>query len=938
MTQISPPLISHPNADGPDRGYPSTQLSKDGHLLLTAHNSAVAERAKRLSGMTTPAERTALETAAVFHDIGKATPQFQAYVRDSYDGPSEQKTHARLGALATWYALGRHDLSDRDRLGATLAVARHHQALPDAAPYTAETLAGAVEGNDTVIETQVTAISESWPDAATVLLQQAPNISAEWHEFADWVLSDAPAAELRAVSARDILGGFEPSSAALPDGLYDRTLHYWSAITLADKTHAMDVPEEYVFDLETLDKDAIEHHIASLRADLPDSGQTATLNDERERARRQAVKGVHNWLTDGRETPSIATLTLPTGLGKTFTGLSAAFETRNILGQNGDTDSPIIYALPYTSIIEQTKEIFENPDLWGADPQASALTVHHYLSETVVYRSGHAHADIDDTDADETARFLGETWRDGTILTTFVQLFESLTGPTNGQGLKLSALHNSVVILDEPQALPKDWWDGIKRLLELLTEEYDARVIAMTATQPTLVRNLDTVSLLTAGRDHDTADCAHCSAGLDYSTPLPPAPPETYFGKADRVRYRIHESALSRQVGVDPTHVGYETAASRVLEAARPQGSALAVCNTIGSSRALTTAVNDAAGVTHLGGLISKVLHQLEINAADPSTRPAPVVKRVLELIKSSETVEKDRSGADSTDDSVLLLTLNSRYRPFDRRIIVNLADELSTSEQPFVLVSTQAVEAGVDLSFETVFRDLAPLDSIVQAAGRCNRSYEWERNGGTVEVWLLADPDEETPTNPTSKPPAYYVYERGATDDGVPGHLRLISEVLADTNNSGLIPDNAFSRDAVKQYFQQLNEKSLSAGDIREHIDTAQGRWLSKQSLISGRETVDVLVGHTDSERTTIEAMTDRFVNNDPTAYDSLQAAAGIRVSLPRDAIESAPMVSRLDAKERGSDGVRVFRFTGGNALRYDLEDGGLRPVEDSVGSRFTV
>jgi hypothetical protein len=236
------------------------------------------------------------------------------------------------------------------------------------------------------------------------------------------------------------------------------------------------------------------------------------------------------------------------------------------------------------------------------------------------------------------------------------------------------------------------------------------------------------------------------------------------------------------------------------------------------------------------------------------------------------------------------------------------------------------------------VFRDLAPLDNIVQAAGRCNRSYEWERNGGTVEVWLLADPDEETPMNPTSEPPAYYVYERGATDDGVPGHLRLISEVLADTNKSGTIPDNAFSQDAVKQYFQRLNEKSLSAGDIREHIDTAQGRWLSKQSLIGGRETVDVLVGHTDSERTTIEAMTDRFVSNDPAAYNSLQAAAGIRVSLPRDVIESAPTISRLDAKERGSDGVSVFRFTGENALRYDLEDGGLRPVKEGVGSPFTM
>jgi len=76
----------------------------------------------------------------------------------------------------------------------------------------------------------------------------------------------------------------------------------------------------------------------------------------------------------------VATLTLPTGLGKTFTGLSAAFELRDSLADRETAESArqIIYALPYTSIIEQTRELFEDPELWGADPEKSALTVHHY--------------------------------------------------------------------------------------------------------------------------------------------------------------------------------------------------------------------------------------------------------------------------------------------------------------------------------------------------------------------------------------------------------------------------------------------------------------------------------------------------------------------------------------------------------------------------------
>jgi len=87
-----------------------------------------------------------------------------------------------------------------------------------------------------------------------------------------------------------------------------------------------------------------------------------------------------------------------------------------------------------------------------------------------VVHGDHDDSDVDATDADQ-AGLLGESWRDGTILTTFVQLFESLTGPSNRQGLKLPTLDSGIVILDEPQALPKDWWDAIPRLLSILTDE-----------------------------------------------------------------------------------------------------------------------------------------------------------------------------------------------------------------------------------------------------------------------------------------------------------------------------------------------------------------------------------------------------------------------------------------------------------------------------------
>lgn len=938
------PLISHPIRDEESITYTDEQLTPRGDLRLTAHTHTVANRAGRLYGEKDENVEY-LRAAATLHDFGKATPQFQAHVRpeETATCPDEETTHARLGALATWYVLGELDAPDRDQLAGTLAVARHHQALPNAAQYTAETLARAFEEDDSVIQAQLDGINDTWPEAVTGLLEQTPVPNPDWNEFYTWAMSGDVSSELRDLSARSTLSGYKLTQDSLPDRLYDRTLRYWSALTLADKSHAMDIPADWLFDLDTLDRETIEEYIAELRDDEPKNDLEARLNDERERARRQAVQGVHEWLSNS--TSQIATLTLPTGLGKTFTGLSAAFETRDILAVDAETTRPIIYALPYTSIIEQTREIFEDPDLWGADPQRSALTVHHYLSETVVHHDEYATTDTADTD-NETAEFLGEAWRDGTILTTFVQLFESLAGPTNRQGVKLPALESSIVILDEPQALPKDWWNGIVRLLDVLTDEYDARVIAMTATQPGLVRNIQTNSLLQAGRTHDTSDCPHCQQGPTYETSLPPATKETYFEDAERVRYTIDSTALSRIHGHDETHVGYESAADRILEATDDDGSTLAICNTIGSSRELTEVLRMRPGVTHMGAVIEDVLEEHNLNAADPSRNTANIVDDVRARVTSRDeagtstraAIGSQQAGDSSEEVKTHLLTLNSRYRPFDRGILIELADRLSTSDERFILVSTQAIEAGVDLSFETVFRDIAPLDSIVQAAGRCNRSYEWGTNGGRVTVWMLADPDAETPEDPDVEPPAYYVYEKGATEDGIPGHLELIADVLNQVPDHTDVADVTLSQDAVSSYFEALDDKSLWNGDLREAIDNANASWLGRQSLIGGVPTFDVLVGQTGADETAIERISEPLSYGNPDGFERLQDASGLRVSLPKPIIEDAPRVPRIDRQERNSEGVQVFQFCGGSGLEYDLASGGLQLTDDSVADRFTL
>lgn len=922
------PLISHPLSET-NHEYPPAQLTPAGDLRLTGHSSAVADRAVRLFGPTDE-RSTYLSIAALLHDFGKATPQFQAYLRpdESYDGPEEERYHARLGALATWFVLQKQGATERDCLAATLAVARHHQALPNVAPYTVDTLAEAFTGP--VLEAQCDRISEKWPEAATELLQLT-GVAVTWEEFEAWVDRGAIADELYDAAARRELTGPEPNPAQLPDALYDRTLHFWAAITLADKSHAMDIDEAHMFEFETLDRDTIERYVGSLRDEPSENNLEAQLNDDRERARRQAIRGVHEWVQ--RET-LVSTLTLPTGLGKTLSGLSAGFEARDILDGEKEESRPLVYALPYTSIIEQTQALFENSELWGADPERSALTVHHYLSETVVYHDERDVTDVDDSDAEQVAQRLGESWRSGTILTTFVQLFESLTGPSNSQGLKLSALDRGLVILDEPQALPKDWWDAIARELDLLTSEYETRIIAMTATQPSLFRNIETVSLLEVGENHDKHDCQHCMEGPDYSTELPPANQEAYFERAERVRYTVDETALSHQLSVEEKHVDHETAANRIHATATEEGSTLAVCNTIGSSSTLTEKLCEYDDITHLGETVQALLEEQDVNTVirEGETTPSKIAQKVLirhGLIRSDggdEWPVPEKKG-------LFVLTLNSRYRPFDRQVIIELADTLSTSPVPFVLVSTQAIEAGVDLSFKTVYRDIAPLDSIVQAAGRCNRSYEWGRNGGRVVVWALGSPTENA-----SQIPAHYVYEAGSTEHGVHAHLQLIADVLSEIDDPTDVSDVEFSKHAVDAYFKALNNKSVSSTEIRENIDVANAGWLSRQSLIGGYQTVDILVAVSNTEVEFVTNLSERIMSGDPTAVRELDSAARLRVSVPLKLVEAAPELSRIDGKERDADGVQVYVFTGDTGLQYSLSGGGLEGSDDSVASRFTV
>ena len=92
--------------------------------------------------------------------------------------------------------------------------------------------------------------------------------------------------------------------------------------------------------------------------------------------------------------------------------------------------------------------------------------------------------------------------------------------------------------------------------------------------------------------------------------------------------------------------------------------------------------------------------------------------------------------------DEDSLFHLSTNMCPAHRRVVLWCIHRRLRAGKPCRLVSTQCVEAGVDLDFPVVYRAWGPLDSIAQAAGRCNR------NGllGTGEVRVFVPDDERYP------------------------------------------------------------------------------------------------------------------------------------------------------------------------------------------------
>jgi CRISPR-associated endonuclease/helicase Cas3 len=341
---------------------------------------------------------------------------------------------------------------------------------------------------------------------------------------------------------------------------------------------------------KALDRLAVRSDLDRIRADI--------LADCRAAAARQR---------------GIFSLTVPTGGGKTLSSLAFALRHAERHGLRR-----VIVAIPYTSIIEQNAAVYRR-----------------VLSDENVIEH---HASIDELGRAETnperelrRQLACENWDAPVVVTTNVQLFESLFSNHPSRCRKLHNVAGSVIVLDEAQALPAGYLLPVLDVLAELTAVYGCSVVLCTATQPALGQR------------------PALPKGLKGVTEIATAP-DSLARQLKRVRIRWLAPGQ-----VTP----YRELADELVGLPR----VLAIVHLRRDARFLASLL-PAEGLFHLSTLMCAAHRQA-----------------VLARIRTA------------------------------------LADGLRCR-----VVATQLIEAGVDVDFPVVYRALAGLDSLAQAAGRCNR------------------------------------------------------------------------------------------------------------------------------------------------------------------------------------------------------------------------
>lgn len=588
----------------------------------------------------------------ITHDLGKATKYFQDYITETNEKKKKSLKakdithHGPLSALFTYAVMNEYlnQIEQRDGLAeylpimSFLAVKRHHGNLPNAMNEIKDVDMDK-EKILKIAEKQIDSIDkkEFCKTLEHLISKKNIQLNINLDAIINYIQND----EIKSLrrKEKDFVRGLCDKGNLYPYFLFQ---FIYSSLIDADKTDAG-------LDGVILDRISISSRLVDDYRDAKGfSSNQDNINSLRNEIYNEAMERIKDWDLDNK----ILSLNVPTGTGKTLTALSLSLKLRERLENELKIKPRIIYALPFLSIIDQNYKVFEEVVGKGKEPLDSRLLLkHHHLSE-VKYKTEEEEYEVD------KSLLLLEGWNAEIIVTTFWQLFNTLFSNRNRQLRKFNKLANSIIILDEVQAVPYRYWLLIHDSLKLICEKFNTYIVFITATQPLIF-------------DESKGEIKEIVQKK-----------EDYFRNLNRIEMmpRI-EKAL--------TIAEFNSLLNEDL-IKKSDKDFLIVLNTIASAQEVYRCIKRLK-------LDNTKMFFLSTNVI-PKTR----LTRINEIKKSKESLRQRR-----------------------------------------VIVSTQLIEAGVDIDADIVYRDFAPLDSINQVAGRCNRNSSKDEKG-TVSIFILKDERKE--------------------------------------------------------------------------------------------------------------------------------------------------------------------------------------------------
>ncbi len=487
------------------------------------------------------------------------------------------------------------------------------------------------------------------------------------------------------------------------------------------------------------------------------------------------------------ERPGFFSLTVPTGGGKTRINLGFSLKHAEI--HNLDR---IIVVIPYTNIIEQTAEEYRS--ILGTDQ-----VLEH-------------HASVGAGNENQAVRLAAENWDIPLVVTTSVQFFESIYASRPGSLRKIHNIANSVVIFDEVQTLPPGLLQSILWALKELKENYGVSFIFSTATQPAFAKDEEKFSAERRQRRERNSGSEPGPGGDIKSGGNIDSGGNFKSGGGYKSGYEGYKPGeeFSSKGGLKPGSAGDLPVLGDIRELAPEPESLFAKLKRVSFKTDLVESRADIEDIIDKIGEYNQAL--LVVNTRKQAK------EHYQELLRRKEYQ------ADN------LFHLSNNMTPLHRsRVFKDIKGRLKDKQKCY-LVSTQLIEAGVDLDFPVVLRATAPLDSLVQAAGRCNREGKLERGEA-----IIFTPEEDV------LPPGIY---KTATEK-----TRRLLRRDVDFHDPGLF----------KKYFSSLyRDIDLDKENIQNYRRKWQFSRVAKNFRLIPDKTVNIIVenyqGHSKAELDELE------------------------------------------------------------------------------------